>query len=75
LKEVLSPVQEWEWQVQWSPMKVAEDQAIAEAIITEATTMDVPVPGVDGTRVVTTGETLQAIEMDGEAGIVDVVND
>jgi len=57
------------------PMKVAEDQVVVEAITIEATIMDVPVPEVDGIRVVITGETLQAIEMDGELGIADVVND
>jgi len=56
-------------------MKAAEDQAAVEAIIIEVTIMGVPVPEVDGIRVVTTGETLQAIEMDGELAIVDVVND
>jgi len=56
-------------------MKVAEDQVVVEAITIEATIMDVPVPEVDGIRVVITGETLQAIEMDGELGIADVVND
>ena len=33
------------------------------------------VPEGDGTRVATTGETQEAIEMDGELGIVDVAND
>ena len=68
-------MQVWEWQAQWLPMKVAEDQAVVEAIIIEVTIMDVPVQEVDGIRVATTGETLQAIEMDGELDIADVVND
>ena len=56
MKEVLLLEQVWEWQVQWSPMKAAGDQAIVEATITEDTTMVVPVPEGDGTKVATTGE-------------------
>lgn len=56
-------------------MKAQGGQAIAEVITTEDTVMAAPVPEVDGTRVVTIGETQEAIEMVGELGIVDVVND
>ena len=52
----------------------AVDQAV-EATTIEDTTVAVPVPEVDGTRATTTGETLQATEMDGDPVIVDVADD
>jgi len=61
------------WPEQLLHMK-AVDQPV-EATTIEDTTVAVPVPEVDGTRATTTGETLQATEMDGDPVIVDVADD
>ncbi len=67
--------------MQWSPMKAAGDPTITEgrimveATITKDIIMVAPVPEDDGTKVVTTGETQEAIEMDGELGIADAADD